>query len=90
MLFGNHLLSRKGNLTLEDLGYWNTALQFRGRYASFATNMPSTSPPNIRVIVRLPFNRPENPHPDPSRVCCAYSCSVNPSSTFIQLLTSLG
>lgn len=29
--------------------------------------------PSVRVVVRLPYNRPENPPPDPPRVC-SYLC----------------
>ena len=38
----------------------------RGQVARTDT-MP-TPPPQIRIIVRLPYNRPEDPLPDPPRV----------------------
>ncbi|KAJ7712419.1 hypothetical protein B0H16DRAFT_566251 [Mycena metata] len=30
--------------------------------------MPASASPNMRVVVRLPWNRPENPIPDPPRI----------------------
>ncbi|KAJ6584816.1 hypothetical protein B0H19DRAFT_1106750 [Mycena capillaripes] len=30
--------------------------------------MPTSTPPNMRVVVRLPWNRPENPIADPPRI----------------------